>query len=69
MSYHVPGSMCVGVMVWFGWGDVVSMQAEALPFCSCGMWGWGLMAVWNNGLVSPGFCSGISLPSCWRVWI
>ena len=34
------------------------MQAVALLFCSCGIWG--LMAVWNNGLVSPGFYSGIS---------
>ena len=23
------------------------------------------MAVWNNGLVSPGFCSGISLLPSW----
>ena len=25
----------------------------------CG--GWGLMAVWNSGFVSPGLCSGMSL--------
>jgi len=23
MGYHIPGSMCVGVTVWFGWGGVV----------------------------------------------
>ena len=23
MSYHIPGSICVGVTVWFGWGGVV----------------------------------------------
>jgi hypothetical protein len=70
MSYHVPGLMCVGVTVWFGWGDVVSL-CRLGHYCfvrvECG--GWGLMAVWDDGLVSPGFCSRISLPSWWRVWI
>ena len=41
-------------VVRLGWCGIL-MQAEALVFCSCGMWGWGLMAVWNRGLVSPGF--------------
>jgi len=24
MNLHIPGSMCVGVVLWFGWGGVVS---------------------------------------------
>ena len=31
--------------------------------------GWGLMTVLNRGFISPGFCSGMSLPSRWRDWI
>ena len=27
---YCSGSVCVGVMLWFGCGGVVSMQAEAL---------------------------------------
>ena len=23
---YCSGSMCVGIMVWFGWGDVVSLR-------------------------------------------
>ena len=30
MSYHIPGSMCVGVTVWFGWGS-----DKSLPHCYC----------------------------------
>jgi len=25
MSLHIPGSMCVDVTLWFGWGGVVSV--------------------------------------------
>ena len=25
MSLHIPGSMCVGVTLWYGWGGVVSI--------------------------------------------
>jgi len=32
MSLHIPGSMCVGVTLWYGWGGVV--QAETLLVCS-----------------------------------
>jgi len=70
MSYHIPGSMCVGVTVWFGWGGVVSLcrlKHDWSVRVGCG--GWGLMAVWNSGFVSPGPCSGMSLPSRWRDWI
>jgi len=27
MSYHIPGSMFVGVTVWFGWGGVVAVAS------------------------------------------
>jgi len=41
LIYQIPGSIYVGVTVWFGWGVVVCcgilMQAEALLICSCGM--------------------------------
>jgi len=39
MSLHIPGSVCVGVTLWFGCGG---LQAEALLACSCGMWGLGV---------------------------
>ena len=26
MSYNIPGSMCVGVTVWFSWGGVVKFE-------------------------------------------
>ena len=58
MSCHIPGSMCVGVTVWFGWGGVVSLwwlKHYWSVHVGCG--GWGLMAVWNSGFVSPGLCS------------
>ena len=62
MSYHIPGSMCVGVTVWFGWGGVVSLRRlKHYRSVRVGCGGWGLMAVWNNGIVSPGLCSGINL--------
>ena len=54
--------MCVGVIVWFGWGDVVSLcRLRHYSFVRVEFGGWELMTVWNNGLVSPGFCSGTSL--------
>jgi len=43
MSLHIPGSMCVGVTLWFGLGGVVSVcglkhyWSEALLVCSCGI--------------------------------
>ena len=55
MSYHIPGSMCVGVMVWFGWGGVVSLcRLKHYWSVRVGCGGCGLMAVWNSGFVSPG---------------
>jgi len=45
------------------------MQAEALLACSCGMWEMVLMTVWTRELVSPGLCSGMSLPSWWMDWL
>jgi len=64
MSYHVHVSMCVGVTVWFSWGGVVSLCRLKHYWSVCvGCGDWGLMAVWNSGFVSPGLCSGISLPS------
>ena len=39
MSLHIPGSMCVGVALW--WCGI-RMQAEALLVCSSGMWGLGI---------------------------
>ena len=26
MSLHIPGSMCVAVTLWFGWGGVISVS-------------------------------------------
>ena len=57
MSYHIPGSMCVGVMVWFGWGGVASLwRLKNYWSVHVGCGGWGLMAVRNSGFVSPGLC-------------
>ena len=47
-------------------GVVSVWQAEAQLVCSCGVRGLGLMTVLNRGFISPGFCSGMSLPSRWR---
>ena len=67
LSYHIPGSTCVGDTVWFCWGGVVSLRRlKHYWSVRVGRGGWGLMAVWNCGFVSPGLCSGISLPSRWR---
>ena len=33
----------------------------------CG--GWRLMTVLNRGFISPGFCSGMRLPSWWSDWM
>ena len=50
-------------------GVVSGLPAEAQLVYPCGMWGLGLMTVWNSGFLSPGYCLGISLPcqvtSCW----
>ena len=70
MSLHIPDSMCVGVTLWFGWGGVVSgCRLKHSWYVHVGCGGWGLMAVWNMGFISPGLCSGMSLPSWWRDWI
>jgi len=62
-GYHVPVSVCTGVLVRFSWSRVVSeCRLVHYWFVHVGWSGWGLMAAWNNGLVSPGFCSGISFP-------
>jgi len=71
MSYHILGSMCVGVTAWFGWGGVVSLcRLKHYWSVRVGRGGWGLMAVWNSGFVSPGLCSGISLQvtSKWSIF-
>ena len=43
MSYHIPGSMCVGVTVWFGWGVVVSLcRLKHYWSVRVGCAGWGV---------------------------
>jgi len=57
LSLHIPGSMCVGVTLWYGCGGVVSicrLKHYWPVHVECG--GWELMTVWNRGLVSPGLC-------------
>ena len=57
-------------MVWVWWCGVVSVCSlkHYWPVhVECG--GWGSMIVWNRGLVSPGLCSRMSLPTWWRDWI
>jgi len=58
MSLHIPGSMCVGVTMWFGCGGVVSV-CRLKDYWSvnveCGVWV--LMNVWNRRLLSPRLCS------------
>ena len=50
MSYHIPGTLCVGVTVWFFWGGVVYLyRLKHYWSVRVGCWGWGLMAVWNSG--------------------
>jgi hypothetical protein len=69
-GYHVLVSVCTGVLVLFGWSRVVSeCRLEHYWFVRVWWSGQGLMAAWNNGLVSPGFRSGISFPSRWRVCV
>ena len=38
------------VVFWLGWCGI-RMQAETDVVCSCGMWGLGLMTVWNRGFI------------------
>ena len=66
LSLHIPGSMCVGVTLWCGCGGMVSVCYWPVHE-ECRVWG--LMTVWNRGLVSPELCSGMSLPTWWRDWI
>jgi len=54
MGLHIPGTMCVGVTLWFGWGGVVSvcwLKSYWSVHVECG--GWGLMTVLNRGFISP----------------
>ena len=70
LSLHIPASMCVDVTLSYGCGGVVSvcrLKHYWPVHVECG--GWELMTVWNRGLISPGLCSGMSLPSWWRDWI
>jgi len=53
LSLHIPGSMCVGVTLWFGCGGVVSICSlkHYWPVhVECG--GWGLMTFCNSGSLS-----------------
>jgi len=51
MSYHIPGSMSVGVTVWFGWGGVVSLcRLKHYWSVHVGCGGWGLMPFGIVGL-------------------
>ena len=69
-GYHVPVLVCTSLLVQFGWSRVVSeCWLEHYWFVHVRWSGQGLMATWNNGLVSPWFCTGISFPSRWRVCI
>jgi len=61
LSLHIPGSICVGVSLWFGCGGVESvcrLNHYWSVHVECG--GWGFMTVWNRGLISPGLCSVMS---------
>jgi len=60
--------MCVRVSVWLV-GMVSVWHAEAQLVCSCGEWGLGVNDRFERGFISPGFCSGMSLPSRWRDWM
>jgi len=35
MSLHIPGSMCVGVTLWFGWGRERERERESARVCVC----------------------------------
>jgi len=42
MSLHIPGSMCVGVTLWFRWGGVLSvcrLKHYWFVRVQCGGWG------------------------------
>ena len=58
LHFHIPGSVCVGVPFQCGYGGVVSLCSLKHYWpAHVGCGGWGLMTVWNRGLVSPGLCS------------
>ena len=63
VSFWFDVCWCYGV-VRLGWCGVVSLcRLKHHWSVRVGCGGWGLMAVWNSGFVSPGLCSGMSLPS------
>ena len=56
-------SLCVGIFaaadIW--WCSFCRLKHYCSVRVVCGSWG--LMAIWNSGFDSPGYCSGISLSS------
>jgi len=67
LSLHIPGLMCAGVTLWFSCGGVVfvcRLKHYWPVHVECG--GLGINDHLEKGLVSPGLCSGMSLPSWWR---
>ena len=40
----------------------IALLLECYVWVECGT-----MTAWSNGLGSPGYCSGMSLPAWWRV--
>jgi len=52
---------------WLGWYPCDRLKHNWSVNVECR--GWGLMTIFNRGFVSPGFCSGMSLPSQWRDWM
>jgi len=63
-------SLCAGALVAAGicLFSFCRLKNNCSLHVVCG--GWGLMAFWNSGFVSPGYCSGISFSklmseTCW----
>ena len=50
-----------------GWHPCGRLKHNCSVHVECG--GWGLVIVLNRGFISPGFCSGMSLPSRRREWM
>ena len=64
MNLHIPSMTRVGVILWFGWGGVLSgcrLKHYWSVHVECE--GWGLITVCNRRFISPGLCCGTSLPS------
>ena len=53
-------------MTGLGWYPCSRLKHNWSVHVECG--GWGLMTVLNRGFISPGFCSGMNLPSRWKDW-